>query len=66
MGDSQNDVFKDLEPDDRVPEYLKKALVSEIDFIRDTMSVVTLFTSHFFDTTLMSIVNFDREEDKTP
>lgn len=62
MSDSRN-VFKEIEPDDKVPEYLKKALVSEIDVIRDTMSIVTLFTSHFFDATLMAFsAPGDRQE----
>lgn len=42
-----NSVFKELEPDNEVPEYLKQALVSEVDTIRNTMHVVTLFTEHF-------------------
>lgn len=62
MSDSRN-IFKELEPDDKVPEYLKKALVSEIDTIRDTMSVITHFTSHFFDATLMAFTApGDRQE----
>ncbi len=42
--------FKDLESDAHVPAYLKTALVSEIDFIRDTMQIVELFTDGLIGT----------------
>jgi len=45
-----NTAFFDIDPDDKVPESLKKALVSEIDTIRNTMEIVTLFVGHFFNT----------------
>ena len=41
-----NSIFKDLEPNDKVPEYLKKALISEVDTIRNTMQIITHFTKH--------------------
>ncbi|MCU0341989.1 MAG: hypothetical protein MUE30_19115 [Spirosomaceae bacterium] len=44
-----NNPFDELEPEDKVPEGLKKALVSEIDTIRDTMELVTLYVGHFFN-----------------
>ncbi|TDB63693.1 hypothetical protein [Arundinibacter roseus] len=50
-----NSTFKNIEPQDQVPDYLKKALVSEIDMIRDTLEVVSLFTITFFDTALLCI-----------
>ncbi len=43
-----NNAFFDIDPDDKVPESLKKALVSEIDTLRNTFELVTLFVSHFF------------------
>ncbi|CAG5008761.1 hypothetical protein DYBT9275_04352 [Dyadobacter sp. CECT 9275] len=43
-----NSVFKELEPEEKLPEYLKAALVSEVDTIRNSMLVVTHFTEHFF------------------
>jgi hypothetical protein len=43
-----NNPFFDIDPDDSVPESLKKALVSEIDTVRNTFEIVTLFVSHFF------------------
>lgn len=55
-----------MEPDEDAPEYLRKALVSEIDLIRDSMSVISLFTSHFFDTALMAFANFDRNAPDSP
>lgn len=54
--------FKDLEPDDHVPAYLKEALVSEIDFIRDTLQFVTHFTDGFFSTALASITQISESE----
>ncbi|AXE18934.1 hypothetical protein DR864_14835 [Runella rosea] len=43
-----NNPFFDIDPDDKVPESLKKALVSEIDTVRNTFEIVTLFVSYFF------------------
>ncbi|MBB3838636.1 MULTISPECIES: hypothetical protein [Runella] len=43
-----NNPFFDIDPDDKVPESLKKAIVSEIDTIRNTMELVTLYVGHFF------------------
>ncbi|MDF7816378.1 hypothetical protein P1X15_02190 [Runella sp. MFBS21] len=44
-----NEVFFDIDPDDKVPESLKRALVSEIDTVRNTLELVTLFVGHFFN-----------------
>jgi len=44
-----NNAFHDLDPDDKVPESLKKALVSEIDTMRGTMELVTLYVGNFFN-----------------
>jgi hypothetical protein len=41
--------FLDIDPDDKVPENLKKALVSEIDTIRGSMELVTLYVGYFFN-----------------
>lgn len=57
-----NNAFKELEPDDQVPPYLKAALVSEIDFIRDTLLFVTHFTDGFFSTALASITQISEPE----
>lgn len=54
-----NDVFKELEPDAEVPAYLKNALVSEIDLIRDTMHIVELFTDSLFSTALLCISDIE-------
>ena len=40
--------FLNLDPEDKAPETLKKAIVSEIDTIRSTMELVTLYVGHFF------------------
>jgi hypothetical protein len=39
--------FKLLESDAQVPEHLKKALVSEIDTIRNGSTLVELFVGNF-------------------
>ncbi|WP_373513468.1 hypothetical protein [Persicitalea sp.] len=59
-----NDVFKEMESDAEVPAYLKNALVSEVDFIRDTMQIVELFTDSLFSTALMCVS--DIEEPSQP
>ena len=52
---SGNTVFKDLESTEEVPAYLKRALVSEVNTIRDTMHVVEHFTEHFINTLIVSL-----------
>ena len=54
--------FKELESDDQVPTYLKEALVSEIDLIRDTLQFVTHFTNGFFSTALAGITQITEPE----
>jgi hypothetical protein len=44
-----NNAFFDIDPEDKVPESLKKALVSEIDTIRNTMELITLYVGNFFN-----------------
>lgn len=39
--------FKLIETDAQVPKYLKKALISEIDTIRNASSLVELFVGNF-------------------
>ncbi len=55
------EIFKDLESEAQVPEYLKAALVSEVDTIRDVMQVVTHFTEHFLSALTISIAVADIE-----
>ncbi|HEV7382687.1 MAG TPA: hypothetical protein VGN64_22990 [Dyadobacter sp.] len=50
-----NTVFKELEPNEEVPAYLKRALVAEVDTIRNSMEVVTLFTEFFLKTVTVAI-----------
>lgn len=40
--------FLELDSEDKAPETLKKALVSEINTIRGTTELVTLYVDHFF------------------
>ena len=44
---SEENPFKLLASDAQVPEHLKKALVSEIDTIRNAASLVDLFVGNF-------------------
>jgi hypothetical protein len=41
--------FKLLEPNGQVPKHLKKALVSEIDTIRNTSTIIELFVGNFIN-----------------
>lgn len=58
MEDSKS-IFEKLQTDEAVPEYLKEALISEIDTIRDTMELVTLFTETLF----ASVIALTNSED---
>lgn len=49
MTDNENP-FKLIEPEGQVPESLKKALVSEIDTIRNTSTLIDLFVGNFINT----------------
>ncbi|WP_298361588.1 hypothetical protein [Runella sp.] len=44
-----NNAFFDIDPEDKVPESLEKAIVSEIDTIRNTMELITLYVGNFFN-----------------
>jgi hypothetical protein len=44
----QNSLSRQLEVEGNVPEYLKTSLVSEIDLIKDSLQVVSLFGGVFF------------------
>ena len=54
-----NDAFKEMEPDAPAPAYLREALVSELDVIRDTMQIVGLFTDSLASTVLMCLPESD-------
>lgn len=47
--------FKILESDAQVPEELKKALVSEIDTIRNASTLIELFVGNFINTFTRSL-----------
>lgn len=40
--------FKELEPDDQCPPHLKTELVSEIDLIRNAITVIELYIGDLF------------------
>lgn len=46
--------FKDLESSEKAPESLKRALVSEIDTIRNTSIIIDLFVGNFYSTRVFS------------
>ncbi|WP_221389861.1 hypothetical protein [Dyadobacter sp. NIV53] len=57
-----NSIFKELEPQDKVPEYLKHALVAEVDSIRNTMQVVTHFTEQLLSSLSICLSVYANEE----
>lgn len=46
--------FKLLEPSGQVPTHLKKALISEIDTIRNTSTIIELFVGNFINALVAS------------
>jgi hypothetical protein len=56
MSDNENP-FKLIEPNGQVPEHLKKALVSEIDSIRNASTIVELFVGNFINALTASFSN---------
>lgn len=57
-----NSVFKELEPSDQVPDYLKHALVAEVDTIRNSMQIVSHFTEHLISTATICL-SISKSED---
>ena len=57
-----NSVFKQLEPKDQVPEYLKRALVAEVDTIRNTMQIVTHFTEQLLSSISICLAAYEDDE----
>ena len=55
--------FKLIESDAQVPKHLKKALVSEIDTIRNASSLVELFVGNFVNAIVAS---FPAGSEETP
>ena len=49
--------FKLIEPSGQVPKHLKKALVSEIDTIRNTSTLIELFVGNFINALTASLSN---------
>lgn len=49
--------FKDLESSEKAPESLKKALVSEIDTIRNSSIIMDLYIGGFINTIAASLSN---------
>jgi hypothetical protein len=54
--------FKLLERSGQVPEHLKKALVSEIDTIRNTSTIIELFVGNFINAIKVSFSNGNETE----
>ena len=61
MSEKENP-FKLLEPNGQVPDHLKKALVSEIDTIRNTSAIVELFVGNFINALTASFLNGSETE----
>ncbi|MFY7827581.1 MAG: hypothetical protein ACOVQ4_10655 [Flectobacillus sp.] len=47
--------FKDLESSEKAPESLKRAIVSEIDTIRNTSIIIDLYVGNFINTITASL-----------
>lgn len=56
MSEKENP-FKLLEPNKQVPEHLKKALISEINTIRNTSTIIELFVGNFINVLTASFTN---------
>lgn len=54
--------FKLIDSEGKAPESLKKALVSEIDTIRNASTLVDLFIGNFINTLSASFVGNNNEE----
>lgn len=65
MSENENP-FKLIEPNGQVPEHLKKALVSEIDTIRNTSAIIELFVGNFINALTASFAsgNIEAVENK--
>ncbi|WP_025762869.1 hypothetical protein [Dyadobacter tibetensis] len=57
-----NDIFKEIAPDAKVPEYLKNALVSEVNAIRDAMQILNHFTENYLNT-FVAVLSPDDTDD---
>ena len=64
--DSIYDVFKEIELPDACPPHIKEELVSEIDLIRNSLSVVEVYVEDLFNVaaTLVSIITFPSKPSK--
>jgi hypothetical protein len=58
--------FKDFESSEKAPESLKRALVSEIDTIRNTSIIIDLFVGNFINTITASLNTQRGESTITP
>jgi hypothetical protein len=56
MSEKENP-FKLIESNGQVPEHLKKALVSEIDTIRNAFTLIELFVGNFINALTASLSN---------
>jgi len=56
--------FKLIEPNGQVPDHLKKALVSEIDIIRNGATLVELFVGNFVNAITASFSNGNNSIDE--
>lgn len=56
--------FKLLEPTEEAPAHLKRALISELDTIRNTSTIIELFVGNFINALTASFSN-DGETEKS-
>lgn len=49
MEEEKKNAFKEIEPNERAPESLKKEISSEIDSIRNTSAIIELYVGNLFN-----------------
>lgn len=65
MEQSESDELnKYLEMEGAVPEYLKSRIVSEIDLIKDTLQIVSLYGGMFFLSALKAVTSGSDSQSK--
>jgi uncharacterized protein len=58
-----NKAFNELDDTAKAPEHIKGMLVSEIDFIRDSLTVVNFFMGQFMQTAVVMMQESQQRPD---
>lgn len=57
-----NDLLNELESNDEAPASIKKALLAEVNLIRDAVQIGTVYTADFFSAFLTTLSQLDQSE----